>query len=57
MVLAKSFVCVKCGTVHRPKERMVKCNECGGPLDIIYDYKKIEEVMHYRCGEGTSELV
>jgi len=45
MVLAKSFVCIKCSKIHKPKERLVKCIKCGGPLDIIYDYKKIEEVI------------
>ncbi|NIO44119.1 MAG: threonine synthase [Candidatus Aenigmarchaeota archaeon] len=45
MVLAKAFVCVKCGKNHKPKESLIKCKKCSGPLDIIYDYKKIEEVI------------
>jgi len=45
MVLAKAFVCVKCGKTHKPEESLIKCKECSGPLDIIYDYKKIEEVI------------
>ena len=45
MVLARAFICVKCGRSHRPKERLVRCIDCGGPLDIVYDYKKIEEVI------------
>jgi threonine synthase len=45
MVLAKSFVCVKCGRIHKPKENLVHCEKCGGPLDIDYDYKKIEDTI------------
>jgi len=45
MVLAKSFVCIKCGRAHKPNERLIKCKSCKSPLDIVYDYKKIEEVM------------
>jgi len=45
MVLAKSFICVKCGKNHKPEEKLVHCKKCGGPLDIIYDYKKIEDVI------------
>jgi len=45
MVLAKSFICIKCGKKHKPKERLVHCKKCGGPLDIVYNYKKIEDVI------------
>ncbi len=45
MVLAKSFICVKCGKIHKPEENLVHCKKCGGPLDIDYDYKKIEDLI------------
>lgn len=45
MVLAKAFVCIRCGKTHKPEESLIRCKKCSGPLDIIYDYKKIEEVI------------
>jgi len=45
MVLAKSFVCIRCGKEHIPIERLIHCKDCGGPLDIVYDYEKIKEMM------------
>ncbi len=45
MVLAKSFICVKCGKIHKPEENLVHCKKCRGPLDIDYDYKKIEDMI------------
>ncbi len=45
MVLAKSFVCIRCGKDHEPEEELIHCKKCGGPLDIVYDYEKIKEVI------------
>jgi len=45
MVLAKAFECVKCGKLHKPNPSLIECEKCGGPLDIIYDYEKIKNVL------------
>ncbi|MBN2203209.1 MAG: threonine synthase [Candidatus Aenigmarchaeota archaeon] len=45
MVLAKAFVCVKCGIRHRPSKNSTKCTKCKGPLDIVYDYEKIRQAI------------
>jgi len=45
MVLAKAFKCVKCGKLHKPIPSLIECEKCGGPLDIIYDYERIKNVL------------
>jgi|GEM_PF-5301054 len=41
---AGKITCLKCRKKYRPDEIAFKCN-CGGSLDVIYDYKKIREIV------------
>lgn len=45
MVLSKAFVCKGCGKSYKPDVKLTECEECGGPFDIVYDYKKIKDVL------------
>ncbi len=42
---AKRFYCFQCGNVFPLSEIMFECSECGGPLDIDYDYRKIKKSL------------
>jgi len=42
MVNEKSIICVECGKEYSIRQNIFHCPSCGGPLDILYDYKKVK---------------
>jgi threonine synthase len=42
MTLAQAIFCVRCKKAFPPQKIIFECDSCKGPLDIIYDYKKIK---------------
>jgi threonine synthase len=42
MQMKYSLVCVSCGLKIDEKKSHTLCNKCGGPLDAIFDYRKIK---------------
>ncbi len=35
------YVCLKCGAEYETEDLMYKCPECGGSLEVVYDYDKV----------------
>lgn len=33
--------CLKCGQEHRPRKGLYVCGECGGKLEVLYDYDSV----------------
>ena len=46
MVNEKAIICVKCGKKYPPFKNIFHCSECGGSLDIVYDYKKVRDSIN-----------
>ena len=44
MSFAKSLKCRECGRIYEKKPIYV-CEYCFGPLEVVYDYKKIKKVL------------
>ncbi|MBI2146998.1 threonine synthase [Candidatus Woesearchaeota archaeon] len=42
-MLAKSIICINCKKEFSPSLVVYECEECGGPVDIMYDYEKIKK--------------
>ncbi len=40
--------CVECGTSYPAAEVRYRCDACGGPLDVVYDYDEISGVSWER---------
>ncbi|MBI2611986.1 hypothetical protein HYW54_04565 [Candidatus Gottesmanbacteria bacterium] len=38
--------CVVCHKKTSEKETVSTCLKCGGPLDVIYDYKKLKNSLN-----------
>lgn len=45
MVNERSILCVSCGKEYHEEENIFHCPECGGPLDILYDYSKVKKSL------------
>src|SRR3989338_1333319 len=44
MSYVKGLKCRECGR-HYPKEPLFVCEYCFGPLEVVYDYERIREVL------------
>ncbi|NCN39000.1 MAG: threonine synthase [Candidatus Aenigmarchaeota archaeon CG_4_10_14_0_8_um_filter_37_24] len=42
MVNEKSIRCAECNKEYNKLDNIFHCPSCGGPLDILYDYKKVK---------------
>jgi threonine synthase len=42
----QSLECIECGTEYSPREIRYRC-ECGGSLDVIYDYETIKDKIDW----------
>lgn len=45
MVNERAIICIDCGKEYDEEENIFHCPECGGPLDILYDYKKVKKSL------------
>jgi threonine synthase len=41
----EGFQCVECARNHRPDEIEYVCPNCGGNLDVLYDYERIKQQL------------
>ncbi|MFH1978199.1 MAG: threonine synthase [Candidatus Aenigmatarchaeota archaeon] len=41
----KFLLCSKCDTKYKLKELVFRCRECGGSLEVIYDYTKLKKII------------
>ncbi|AIF68940.1 threonine synthase [Palaeococcus pacificus DY20341] len=44
-MFAIHLVCTKCGERYSLANKIYKCSKCGSPLDVVYDYEGIREVV------------
>lgn len=45
MVLAKEIRCMECEGVYPANAIIFECEKCDGPLDLVYDYHKIQDLI------------
>jgi threonine synthase len=45
-VFVKELKCLKCGKKHAPTKGLYVCKECGGKLEVFYDYDKIAKKIN-----------